>query len=262
MSVGPIQMIALAFDDFHPTGRILEALEEAIEAGAIRVVDIQYVGRGEDGEIEALEMTGLSEDEEIEFGAVIGALIGAGLAGDAGAELGAVEGALAAAEGSYGMTLEDVRSIATQLAPGQAAAMLMIEHRWATDLRDAIADAGGSMIAQGFLTPETLLLVGAELAAQAEALATIEAAAMVEAEAILEAAEAVAISEEIQAAAAQRAVEALVAARLVEEAAIEEAAEVIAATLELEDLVMADSAARMAEAEEEAEEAEGRAGEA
>lgn len=256
MSVGPIQMIALAFDDFHPTGKILAALEAATEAGAIRVVDIQYVGRDENGEIEALEMTGLSEDEEIEFGAVIGALIGAGIAGEQGAEMGAVEGAIAAAEGSYGMTLEDVRSIASQLEPGQAAAMLMIEHRWATDLRDAVREAGGTMVAQGFLTPETLLLIGAELAAQAEALAVIEAAAIVEAEAMLEAAEAVMISQEIQELAAQRAVEALVTAQLIEEAAIEEASQVIAATLELEDMVMADSAARIEAAEEAAEEAE------
>ena len=83
---------------------------------------------GAEGNVTAAEMTGLSPDEEIEFGAVIGGLLGAGLAGEEGAEIGALEGALAAAEHSYGMTVSDVQEIAAGLAPGDAAALLMIEH--------------------------------------------------------------------------------------------------------------------------------------
>jgi uncharacterized membrane protein len=217
----------VAFEDFAPTGRILPALNSAVASGAIRLVDLQFVSKDQAGRITSLEMSGLSPAEQIEFGSVIGALIGAGVAGEEGAVAGALEGALAAAEHSYGMTAEDVQDIADSLPPGGAAALLMIEHTWAIGFRNALRDAGGQMLAQGFLTPDTLFLVGAELEAQAEALAAIE-----------EAAEAIVLSEAIQAEAARRAVAALVAAEMIEEAALEEAAEVVAAALAIEEAAL------------------------
>jgi uncharacterized membrane protein len=244
MSVGPIQLIAFGFADFEPTGKILTALEDAVDSGAIRVIDLQFVGKDAEGNVTAAQMTGLSPDEEIEFGAVIGGLLGAGLAGEEGAEIGALEGALAAAEHSYGMTASDVQEIADGLAPGDAAALLMIEHTWAIGFRDSVREAGGMVLGQGFLTPETLLLIGAELQAQARALEAIEQAAVVVAvadavaeEAAWEAAEAVVISEAIQDEAARRALEALVTAELIEEAAMDEAAQVLMAALALEESV-------------------------
>jgi uncharacterized membrane protein len=242
MTVGPIQLIALGFEDFEPTGKILPALNAAAASGAIRLIDLQFVGKSADGAITSMEMSGLSPAEQVEFGSVIGGLLGAGLGGEEGAEVGALEGALAAAEHSYGMTAADVQDMADGLMPGEAAALLMIEHTWAVDFRDAVGEAGGMMLGQGFLTPGTLMLIGAELEAQAEALAAIEEAAAVvaiseaiEDEAVLEAAEAVIISEAIQEEATRRAVEALVLAELIEEAAIEEASEVVAAALALEE---------------------------
>ncbi len=245
MTIGPIQLIAFGFEDFEPTGKILPALKAATASGAIRLIDLQFVGKDAKGNITSMEMSGLSPDEQIEFGAVIGGLLGAGLGGEEGAEVGALEGALAAAEHSYGLTAADVQDIANDLMHGDAAALLMIEHTWAIDFRDAVREAGGMMLGQGFLTPGTLILIGAELQAQAAALAAIEEAAAVvaiseaiEEEAVLEAAEAVILSEAIQEEAARRAVEALVMAELIEEAAIEEASEVVAAALAIEEAAL------------------------
>ncbi|HIH94869.1 TPA: DUF1269 domain-containing protein, partial [Methanosarcina acetivorans] len=47
---------------------------------------------------------------------------------------------------------------------GTAAAVLIIEHLWAKQLKQAIKDAGGVLVSQGMLTPELLALVGQELA--------------------------------------------------------------------------------------------------
>jgi uncharacterized membrane protein len=249
MTVGPIQLIALGFEDFEPTGKILPALNAAVASGAIRLIDLQFVGKDVEGNITSMEMSGLSPNEQIEFGAVIGGLLGAGMAGEEGAEVGALEGALEAAGHSYGLTAADVQDIADGLMPGDAAALLMIEHTWATDFRDAVGQAGGMMLGQGFLTPGTLMLIGAELQAQAAALAAIEEAAAVvavseaiEEEAVLEAVEAVVLSEAIQEEAARRAVAALVMAELIEEAAIEEASEVVAAALAVEEAAEAEAA--------------------
>jgi hypothetical protein len=51
---------------------------------------------------------------------------------------------------------------------------MLIEHVWARDLKHAVRDAGGVPLAEGFLTPETVALVGAELLAMGEALDELE----------------------------------------------------------------------------------------
>ena len=130
----------------------------------------------------------------------------------------------------------DAWALAASLAPGTALAFLLVEHRWAQPLFDAIAATGGMLVGEGFLTQEAGLLVGAEIAAMEEAARVIEAAQAAEAEAVLlalaaeaDAAEAVAASEVIRAAAAADAVRALISAGLVEETAAHEAIEALSA---------------------------------
>ncbi len=253
--VGPVQMILIGFertDRFR--GDIMRELEKLSAKGVIRIIDILFVMKDKAGEIKALEGSPLSEQERIEFGAVIGGLLGMGAAGEEGAVEGAVEGALLAVEEHYGLTWSDVQEMADELEPGTAAGVMLFEHTWATDFADALQDAGGHMLAQGFLTRDALLMVGAEVEAMVEAQEAIEMAEaakgaalldavetifeaeMIEEAAIEEAAEAVAAAEVIKAAAAAEAVRALIAAELIEEVATERAlqalvdAELIAAT--------------------------------
>src|SRR6266581_1851 len=143
-------------------------------------------------------------------------------------------------------------ALADSLQPGTALAFLLVEHHWAAPLFDAIAETGGTLIGEGFLTAEAGLVVGAEVAAMEEASEMIAQAQAIEADALLtaaaaraEAAEAVAESEQIQAAAAAVAVDA---------ATVAAADEVTAASL-------AQSLATIAAADEVAVEAAGEAGE-
>jgi uncharacterized membrane protein len=244
--VGPIQMILIGFertDRFR--GDIMRELELLSAKGVIRIIDLLFVTKDEAGEIKALEGSPLSEEERIEFGAVIGGLLGMGEAGEEGAIEGAVEGALLAVEENYGLTWSDVQEMADELEPGTAAGVLLFEHTWATDFAASLRDAGGHMLAQGFLTRDALLMVGAEVEAMVEAQEVIEAAEAAKGLAILdaletmfeaqeikeaameEAAEAVVAAEVIKAAAAAEAVRALVAAELIEEMAAERALEAL-----------------------------------
>jgi hypothetical protein len=61
-------------------------------------------------------------------------------------------------------------AIGDDIPPDSAAALLLIEHVWAADMREAVFAAGGSLQAQGFLSPAAMLLVGAELVLVAEML--------------------------------------------------------------------------------------------
>lgn len=228
--VGPIQMLVVGFEqDAQYEGAILDELERLSTRGLIRVIDLQFVMKGEDGKLLAMELSELSDDEIIEYGTVIGGLIGLGQGGQKGAEIGAELGALAAAEQSYGLTPTDIQEIAAELAPGEAVAMLLFEHTWAARLKQTIRHAGGHPIAQGFLTPESLMMVGRELEAVMEAEVAIEVAEAVKGAALLDALAALEAAEEVKAAAAAEATRALIVAGLIEEAAAQEAVDALIA---------------------------------
>jgi hypothetical protein len=76
-------------------------------------------------------------------------------------------------------------ALGESLLPGTALAFLLIEHGWAQPLFDAIPETRGALLGEGFLTSQTGLLVGAEVAAMEEAAQVIAAAQAAEAHATL-----------------------------------------------------------------------------
>jgi uncharacterized membrane protein len=225
--VGPIQMIMIGFertDRFR--GEITAELERLSAKGVIRIIDLLFVMKDESGEIKALEGSPLPQEERIEFGAVIGGLLGLGAGAEGGAIEGAVEGALLATEKNYGLTWSDVQEMADELEPGTAVGVMLFEHTWATKFADALGDAGGHMLAQGFLTRDALMVVGAEL------------------EAMVEAQEAIEMAEAVKGAALLDAIETAYEAEMIEEAALEEAADVVLAA----EIIKAEAAAEVVRA--------------
>lgn len=162
MAIGPLQLMVVGFVDPALDGSILDALADASATGAIRVVDVLGVYKGEDGTVVAAQATDLTEDEAVTYGAWVGALIGLGAGGAEGAEAGAVAGAIHAMdEYEYGIDADGLSTIADDIPPGGAGMLLVIEHTWAIPLRDAMRDSGGIMIAQDFVSPEALIAIGA-----------------------------------------------------------------------------------------------------
>jgi uncharacterized membrane protein len=164
MEIGPLQLFAIGFTDPKLDGSILNALADASDAGTIKVVDVLGVYKDESGDIAVAEMSELTEDEAITYGAWVGALIGLGAGGGEGAEMGALIGGMAAAdEYEYGLDAEAIGSIADDIPAGGAAMLLVIDHQWAIPLRNAMRASGGIVIAQDFLNPEALIALGAEV---------------------------------------------------------------------------------------------------
>jgi len=220
---GPLQVIAVSFGpgaDFR--GRVLAEVDRLQGRGMLRLLDMLFVAKDEDGTIQQVVV---GDDED--FGALLASVVpldGADLAEPS------------AGDGLSGFDPADAWALAESLQPGTALAFLLIEHGWAQPLFDAIADTGGALVGEGFLTSEAGLLVGAEVAAMEEAAGVIAAAQAAEANATLlaiaaetRAAEAIGASEAIRAAAAADAVRALISAGIVEEAAAHEAVEAVRA---------------------------------
>ena len=173
MAIGPVQLIVLGFKDPDFHGEIIAELERLRESDTVRVIDALAVYKDADGEVEAMHLSNLSQDEAIELGSKVGALIGLGFEGEPGLEAGAEAGAIAAADGIEVFTDDDAWDVLEEIPNGSAAALLLIEHHWAVPLRDAIVRAGGFRIGDGFISPLDLIgigLISAEDAAQLHSL--------------------------------------------------------------------------------------------
>ena len=229
MTVGPVQVIVFGFDRTDQfRGEVLKELANLRGRGLIRLIDLFLALKIPAGEIVAMELSDLTEQESVEFGQVIGKLLG--LSDRSAEELAAdvVEHMLAAASHSIGLDYPGLHQVVENIPPGKAFGVLLFEHTWAIPLRDAIRRAGGVPLAQGFLTPEALTMVGEELRVIAEAERTIEVAQIVQSAAILDTLATLQEAEAIKTAIAADVVRTLAIAEVIEEAAVAEAIETLA----------------------------------
>jgi uncharacterized membrane protein len=160
LHLGPVQMLVVGFEgDKEFTGEIREELTRLKDADVIRLIDLLAVRKNDDGEIEVVQQSDLSTDEAEEFGAIVGALVGFGAGGEEEAERGAIAGA---AELEDGHVFDDhaVWYLSDAIPNGTAAAIALIEHRWAIPLRDKIVKAGGIALADEWIHPADLVAVG------------------------------------------------------------------------------------------------------
>ena len=163
--IGPVQLLAIGFDpDARFEGKIMDELASLERHETIRILDLLFVGKdAETGDLLALDYQGE------ELGAIVGALLGFDFEGEQPSEVSEIEGH------AFGLSQREIQGIAASLKPGSSAGFLLIEHVWARELKDAIRNAGGFPLGEGFLTPETLAEVASELLAMSEALEELEA---------------------------------------------------------------------------------------
>ena len=175
MAIGPVQLIVLGFEHPNFHGEVIAELERLHENGMVRVIDSLAVYKDADGDLEVEHLSNLTQEEAIELGSKIGALIGLGIDGEEGMEAGAEAGAEQAAEEGINVfggaeewdVLEDIPN-------DSAAALILLEHHWAVPLRDAIARANGFRISDGFISPLDLVAIGLMTAEEAKDLHAME----------------------------------------------------------------------------------------
>jgi uncharacterized membrane protein len=158
---GPVQLLVLGFERVRFDGEIMPELERLKDEGIIRLIDMIFVTNNR-GVIDTIQTSDLSTEEAEDFGAIVGALIGAGM-GDENIESGMVAGA---AEGADGHMLDeaDVWFLEDAIPEGKSAAVALIEHRWAIPLRDKLIAADGVVLADEWVHPADLVAIGAHAA--------------------------------------------------------------------------------------------------
>jgi len=171
MAIGPVQLLVIGFDhpEFH--GEIAAELEKLRQSDTVRVIDALAVHKDADGEIEVQHLSNLTKEEAVELGSKVAALVGLGIEGEEGlhtaAEIGAED---AAARGIEVFDDEVEWDVIEEIPNGSAAALILLEHRWAAPLRDTVARAGGYRIADGMISPYDLLAIGLASAEEAKQL--------------------------------------------------------------------------------------------
>ena len=168
--IGPVQLLVIGFGpEAKFEGRILEELSKLENQKTIRILDLLFVHKdAESGDLLALDYQGE------ELGAIVGALLGFEFEGEQQQPPGSTEEEKVESH-AFGLSLREIEGIAASLEPGRSAGFLLVEHVWARDLKQAIRQTGGFPLGEGFLTPETVALVAAELVALAEAFDELEA---------------------------------------------------------------------------------------
>ena len=122
--LGPVDWIVVEFEGSTLNGKIAPVLKDYVDRELIRVLDLLFFKKAEDGSFEAFEATDL-EDSEI--------------------------GELRAYETELAMLLseQDVADLADTIEPGSSAAVLVWENLWAAPFGAAVRHAGGQLVASG-----------------------------------------------------------------------------------------------------------------
>jgi hypothetical protein len=129
--MGPIDYVVLEWPGAQPSGEVAPLLVDLVDRGIIRILDIAFMVKGEDGSVAALDLSSLN-------------------GGDAG--LGQFDGA---STGLLGQ--DDLEDAATALEPGTSAAVLVWENRWAAPVAVALRRSGGQLVASGRIPIQAIL---------------------------------------------------------------------------------------------------------
>jgi hypothetical protein len=140
-------------------GRLVGALERIESGGALRILEALFVASDpETGELVAVDLQGDS-------GGIVAPLLGFRL--EPAKRRRATERALSS---DRGVPSETLRELEEALEPGTAMVAVLVEHKWARALEDAVSRTGGTPLTNAFVeTTELAELTPDLLAAAARA---------------------------------------------------------------------------------------------
>jgi hypothetical protein len=130
--LGPVDWIVVEFPGSKFNGEIAPALQDLVQRGTIRVLDLLMLKKDTDGSLEAFELSDLDPSEV---------------------------GELRAYEKNLAMLLseDDVTAVAAAVEPGSSAAVLVWENLWAAPFASAVRRSGGQLVASGRIPIQALL---------------------------------------------------------------------------------------------------------
>jgi uncharacterized membrane protein len=129
--MGPIDYLLVEWPGRQPNGEVAPYLVDLVERGLIRILDLAFVVKDEDGAVAAVEIADVGGEV---------------------AELAIFEGASSGLLGD-----EDIDEAGGALEPGTSAALLVYENTWAGPFAAAVRRSGGQLVASGRIPVQQIL---------------------------------------------------------------------------------------------------------
>jgi hypothetical protein len=132
LEMGPVDYIVIEWPGRQPDGSVAPLILDLVDRGLIRILDVAFLGKDENGNLFAIDLSELEAE--------------------AAAALSAFEGA-----SSGLMRAEDLEEAASVLEPGTSAAVLVWENRWAAPVAVALRKSGGQLVASGRIPIQAII---------------------------------------------------------------------------------------------------------
>lgn len=131
-ALGPISYLIVEFPGNKMTGEGFPALVDLVDRGLIRILDLTFVTRNDDGSVVAMELADLDGDGSLDLAIFEGA--SSGLLDDS-----------------------DRAEAAAAIEPGSSAGILLFENRWAVPFVQALRNSEAQVIAAGYVPVDAML---------------------------------------------------------------------------------------------------------
>ena len=131
-TLGPVSYLIVEFPGNQMTGKGLPILADLVDTGIIRILDLMFVMRDDDGTIRAAELRDFDGDGTLDLALFEGASSGL-------------------------LDASDLADAAEVIEPGSSAAILIFENRWATGFVQELRNSKAQLVAAGYIPQDALL---------------------------------------------------------------------------------------------------------
>jgi hypothetical protein len=132
--MGPISYVIAQFPGNKMTGEAFPILVDLAERGIIRILDLVFITRADDGSTAVLELNDLDRDDNVEVDLAVFEGASSGLIGES-----------------------DISEAAQAIDPGSSAGVLLFENRWAAPFAQALRRSVAELVAAGYIPQDDLV---------------------------------------------------------------------------------------------------------